>query len=121
MPQLFSYGTLQQEQVQIATFGRMLQGQSDCLVGFEQSLVEIEDLDVVATSGMTHHPIIKFTGNTSHRVAGTVFEITDTELANADTYEVAAYQRVAATLGSGLHAWVYVDARYAPQQSSQYR
>lgn len=117
MPHLFSYGTLQQERVQIATFGRRLQGKSDSLVGFEQSLVEIEDPDVVATSGMTHHPIVKFTGNSGDRVAGTVFEITDAELANADTYEVAAYQRIAATLSSGTQAWVYVDARYRPQQS----
>lgn len=117
MPQLFSYGTLQQEPVQIATFGRRLQGQPDSLVGFEQSLVEIEDPAVVATSGMTHHPIVKFTGNSSDQVAGTVFEITDAELASADVYEVAAYQRVAATLSSDTLAWVYVDARYAPPQS----
>ncbi|HEY2624640.1 gamma-glutamylcyclotransferase family protein [Dyella sp. Tek66A03] len=117
MPHLFSYGTLQQEQVQIATFGRVLQGQTDSLVGFEQSFVAIDDADVVATSGMAHHPIIKFTGNSSHRVTGTVFEITDTELAHADTYEVAAYTRVAAALDSGIRAWVYVDARYAPPQS----
>ena len=118
MPRLFSYGTLQQEQVQLSTFGRRLQGQSDCLVGFEQTLVAIEDPQVVATSGRTHHPIIKFTGNSRHRVAGTVFELTDGELANADSYEVAAYKRVATTLDSGIRAWVYVDARFAPQQSS---
>ena len=39
MPLLFSYGTLQQEDVQLATFGRLLQGQKDELLGFEQSLV----------------------------------------------------------------------------------
>ncbi|MGH9961724.1 MAG: gamma-glutamylcyclotransferase, partial [Pyrinomonadaceae bacterium] len=39
MPLLFSYGTLQQESVQLSTFGRLLQGQGDALLGFEQSLV----------------------------------------------------------------------------------
>ncbi len=29
MPDLFSYGTLQKEQVQIETFGRILQGEKD--------------------------------------------------------------------------------------------
>jgi hypothetical protein len=29
MPLLFSYGTLQQENVQLATFGRLLYGQKD--------------------------------------------------------------------------------------------
>lgn len=34
---LFSYGTLQQENVQIATFGRLLNGAPDALVGFKLS------------------------------------------------------------------------------------
>jgi hypothetical protein len=93
MPLLFSYGTLQQENVQLTTFGRLLQGQKDELLGFEQSLVRIEDPQVVATSGKTHHPIVKFNGRNDSRVSGTVFEITDAELARADQYEVAAYKR----------------------------
>jgi hypothetical protein len=64
-------------------------------------------------SGKTHHPIVRFTGRDSDRVDGTVFEITDVELAASDEYEVAAYKRVAASLVSGSRAWVYVDARYA--------
>ena len=47
-------------------------------------------------------------------MAGTVFEVSEDELARADTYEVDAYRRVAVTLASGLAAWVYVDARFAP-------
>ena len=114
MPHLFSYGTLQQEDVQRSTFGRKLSGQTDQLVGFEQSMVKIDDPEVVATSGKTHHPIVRFTGNQSDRVPGTVFEITDEELAQADRYEVAVYKRVGTVLASGLTAWLYVDARFAP-------
>jgi len=114
MPLLFSYGTLQQENVQLSTFGRVLHGEKDELVGFEQSLIEIEDPQVVAASGKTHHPIVKFNGRSDSRVSGTVFEITDDELARADQYEVAAYKRVAALLASGKEAWVYIDARFAP-------
>jgi gamma-glutamylcyclotransferase (GGCT)/AIG2-like uncharacterized protein YtfP len=114
MPLLFSYGTLQQENVQRSTFGRVLQGQRDELVGFEQSSITIEDPQVVATSGKTVHTIVRFNGRHDSRVTGTVFEITDEELANADRYEVAAYKRVAATLASGKQAWVYVDARFVP-------
>lgn len=114
MPLLFSYGTLQQEAVQLATFARKLTGRPDELIGFESSLVKIDDPAVVASSGKTHHPIVKFTGVSRDRVAGTVFEITDAELAAADRYEVAAYQRMSAQLGSGFRAWVYVDARLAP-------
>lgn len=114
MPLLFSYGTLQQEGVQLSTFGRPLAGDPDALLGFELSLVQIEDPAVVAASGKTHHPIVKFNGNAQSRVPGTVFEITDAELAQADDYEVDAYKRVVAQLASGGQAWVYVDARFAP-------
>jgi hypothetical protein len=114
MPKLFSYGTLQQEDVQLATFGRRLSGVSDALVGFSRSMVAIQDPEVVRTSGKTHHPIVAFTGRDEDRVPGTAFEISDVELAHADAYEVAAYVRVGAPLASGLEAWVYVDARGKP-------
>ena len=58
---LFSYGTLQQRDVQLATFGRELHGTPDHLVGFRQSMVRIEDPEVVKTSGKTHHPIVSRT------------------------------------------------------------
>ena len=108
---LFSYGTLQQREVQLATFGRELLGTADQLLGFHQSMVKIEDPEVVRTSGKTHHPIVKRTGIAEDRVTGTAFEVTDEELANADKYEVSDYKRVAAPLASGRTAWVCVDAR----------
>ncbi len=111
MPLLFSYGTLQQDGVQLATLGRLLKGDPDSLVGYVQSMVKIDDAEVVAKSGKTHHPIVALTGAEFDRVAGTVFEITDAELAQADAYEVDSYERVLAPLASGLSAWVYVDAR----------
>ncbi len=118
MPLVFSYGTLQQENVQRSTFGRLLQGQRDELPGFEPSLVPIENPQGVATSGKTHHANVRFNGRNESRVRGTVFEITDAELAAADQYEqLAAYKRVAVTLASGRPAWVYVDARSAPGAS----
>ena len=118
MPLVFSYGTLQQESVQLSTFGRLLQGQRDELPGFEPSLVRIEDSQVVATAGKTHHANVTFNGRNDSRVSGTVFEITNAELAAADQYEqIAAYKPIAAMLASGKQAWVYVDARSAPGAS----
>ena len=110
MPLLFSYGTLQQEAVQRSTFGRLLDGQPDELVGFEQSLLKIEDPAFVAASGKAHHAIVKFTGRSDSRVRGTAFELTDAELASADRYEPAGYTRVSTTLASGRQAWVYAEA-----------
>lgn len=115
MPKLFSYGTLQQEEVQLATFGRRLNGAPDALVGYRPSMVPIDDPEVVRKSGKTHHPIVALTRNEEDRVDGVLFEITEAELAHADAYEVAAYVRVEARLASGIQAWVYVDKRGKPR------
>jgi len=109
---IFSYGTLQQQDVQLSTFGRLLHGQADALVGFEPSTVPIDDPRVVAAIGRTHHANVTFNGRNDSRVSGTVFEITDAELAAADEYErLASYKRIAVTLASGAQSWVYVDGR----------
>ena len=105
----FSYGTLQQTEVQQASFGRLLKGAPDALLGWRQEMVEITDPDVLAKSDKRHHPIM-VPGAADDRVPGMVFEVTAEELAAADRYEVADYRRVAATLVSGLTAWVYVKA-----------
>ena len=110
MPLLFSYGTLQQEAVQRSTFGRLLRGEPDELVGFEQSLFEVEDPEFVAASGKGGHAIVRYTGRPESRVRGTVFEVTEGELASADRYEPAGYERVSAVLASGRRAWVYAAA-----------
>jgi gamma-glutamylcyclotransferase (GGCT)/AIG2-like uncharacterized protein YtfP len=98
MPFLFAYGTLQQGDVQRATFGRMLHGEEDALVGFERSTAR-------------NLANVTFTGQVGDRVTGLVFEVTDADLAAADRYEErAAYARITGTLASGREAWVYVDA-----------
>ena len=107
---LFSYGTLQLESVQIATFGRLLAGTSDALPGFELVSLTIEDQKVIAISGKSHHTMASFTGRALDVISGTVFTVTPGELENADQYEVPAVKRVEVVLQSGAHAWVYIDA-----------
>jgi len=108
MPLLFSYGSLQQEDVQLSTFGRRLVGQRDELVGFEPSSVRIEDPLIAAAVGKTHHANVTFSGSDQSRVSGMVFEINDAELVQVDAYEAAfSYERVLANLASGKRAWVY--------------
>ena len=92
---LFSYGTLQLEAVQMATFGRPLTGPRDALRGFELVSLEIEDPAVVAISGKAQHTMAKFTGRASDVISGTVFAVSADEILNADKYEVAAVTRVA--------------------------
>lgn len=111
MPLLFSYGTLQHEEVQLETFGRKLQGERDLLLGYEPSLVRIPDPAVAARLGRTHHDNVTATGDDWSTVQGTVFEVTDDELAKADGFEAQfLYERVNAGLASGKEAWVYVHA-----------
>lgn len=110
MPLLFSYGTLQQPAVQQSTFGRLLEGSADALVGYEQSLFEVKDPEFVATSGKAHHATARFTGNRESWVPGMVFDVTERELQSADAYEPEGYVRVLAELASGKQAWVYVAA-----------
>jgi gamma-glutamylcyclotransferase (GGCT)/AIG2-like uncharacterized protein YtfP len=107
---IFSYGTLQFENVQIANFGRKLSGFKDVLSKFELANVEIKDPDVVATSGENIHPIITYTGNPEQQVVGTVYEISLEELMQADSYEGSDYKRIKVQLDSGVFAWVYVNA-----------
>jgi gamma-glutamylcyclotransferase (GGCT)/AIG2-like uncharacterized protein YtfP len=112
MPLLFSYGTLQWDDIQRSTFGRLLQGQPDELVGYELGSVKIEDPQEMALTGLTHHDNVVFNGRDESRTSGTLFEISDAELAAADRYEEpAGYRREELVLASGKKAWVY---RYVP-------
>ena len=109
MPLLFSYGTLQQPDVQLSTFGRLLRGERDELPGFSLTRVPIEDPQLAAVAGTTHHANVTFNGRDDSRVSGTAYEVTDAELAQADRYEApAAYTRIAVTLASHQPAWVFV-------------
>jgi len=107
---LFSYGTLQQPEVQRATFGRELTGRRDAIVGYGLDWVIITDAQVIATSGSDRHPILRPTDRADAHVDGTVFEISETDLAAADEYVVDDYRRISVPLRSGATAWVYVFA-----------
>lgn len=107
---LFSYGTLRQENVQLATFGRLLEGRADVLAGFALAPMAIEDPYVIATSGAAVHTIARPTGDPADRVPGFVFAITPAELDSADRYEAGAIRRIRARLESGAEAFVYVAA-----------
>jgi gamma-glutamylcyclotransferase (GGCT)/AIG2-like uncharacterized protein YtfP len=107
---LFSYGTLRQRDVQLTTFGRELAGHEDAIVGYELDYVMITDPHVIAASGSDRHPILRAADPREAEVRGTVFAISDVDLAAADEYEVDDYQRVRVPLRSGAEAWVYVFA-----------
>nr|NUR38225.1 gamma-glutamylcyclotransferase [Sphingomonas sp.] len=110
MVALFSYGTLQQPDVQLATYGRELEGTPDALRGYRLIPLVIDDPHVVDVSGKAVHTIARRTFDPEDRISGVIFELTDAEIESSDAYETAAYTRVEATLESGRKAWVYVAA-----------
>lgn len=110
---LFSYGTLQLEQVQRTSFGRLLVGEEDFLSGWELKSVEIKDPAVLAQSGQQFHPVAIPSTNIEDKIKGVVFSITHAELLMADDYEVDDYTRIEIVLDSGKQAWVYVGKEYS--------
>ena len=105
---LFSYGTLQKDKVQIELFGRLLHGTKDILRGYKLSSIEIRDETFLSKGEQS----IQLTLVTSHdkndSIEGTVLEVSEEELLQADRYEPDNYKRIEVTLGSGKKAWVYI-------------
>lgn len=96
--QLFTYGTLQNEEVQQAVFRRKLYGDFDALPGYQLST------ELVAG----RYPLIERGPDDLTKVRGMVFEVSGEELHMADAYEGGAYKRIKVTLDSGKPAWVFV-------------
>lgn len=107
---LFSYGTLQLEQVQRALFGRTLAGSADTLAGWRAAELAFRDPDAVATSGVETH-LALVADEAAPPIAGMLYTLTTAELAAADAYETDAYRRIEVTFASGRRGWVYIDAR----------
>lgn len=105
---LFAYGTLQQREVQLANYGRPLDGTPDALAGYRLEDLTITDPEVVRLSGKGVHRIARKTGDPADRIQGVVFGLTEAELAATDAYEVDVYARAEVRLESGTRSWVYV-------------
>jgi len=105
---LFSYGTLQKAEVQLGSYGRLLDGVADTLHGFRLEPITIRNADVVGLSGLEVHSIAVATGDADDVVPGVVFLLSADELAATDTYEGDNYQRIEVVLASGRRAFAYV-------------
>ncbi|MEV6341891.1 gamma-glutamylcyclotransferase family protein [Actinoplanes sp. NPDC051851] len=95
MPLLFSYGTLQDPAVQRANFGRELEGRADALTGYARQEAE--------TPGVVETDV------DADEVPGTVFDLTEDELAATDKRHAGVQHRILLSLASGVRAWVYVS------------
>ena len=107
---IFAYGTLQLSNVQLEKYGRLLEGSGDALSGYRLERLDVTDPDVVRLSGKSDHPIARASGHIRDRVPGVVYQISESELAATDAYEVEPYTRVEVRLESGRRAFAYVLA-----------
>ncbi|MFB7785166.1 GDSL-type esterase/lipase family protein [Streptomyces vinaceus] len=105
---LFSFGTLRDEQVQTALFGRAVPRSPASLAGHTTRPLPITDPAVIAAGGLDVHLIL--VRERGSAVEGAVLHLTDRELAAADAYEVDDCARRRVVLTSGESAWAYLDA-----------
>ena len=105
---LFSYGTLQKNEVQIELFGRLLNGAKDILTGYKISSIEIMDTAFLAKGEQKNQLTANSTNNKNDFIEGTVFQISEQELLSADKYEPDNFKRFKVKLDSGKTAWIYI-------------
>jgi len=105
---LFSYGTLQKDKVQIKLFGRLLNGAKDVLKGYKLSSIEIKDKSFLSKGEQKNQLTAILSKDYTDIIEGTVFEVSEEELILADKYEPDNYKRVKVVLQSGKEAWIYI-------------
>ncbi len=107
MIQLFTYGTLQHDDVQENLFGRVLAGTPEKLIGYVLKKIQIEE-----EFGIVQYPVLVETKNKKDFIDGIVYEVTDQDLYQADLYEGLHYKRVEVHLKSKQKAWAYTSANF---------
>lgn len=93
MTSIFSYGTLQEEHIQMALFGRVLDTSVDCLIGY------------VTLNDYFGYPRLKKLDNGI--VYGRVLELDDNELYITDRYETQAYEKKKLITKNGVEVHAY--------------
>ena len=96
---LFTYGTLQQEKIQLSVFSRTLSGFNDSLLGYKLSTEKVAGA----------YPVIQSSDKLTDFVNGQVYMCTNAEILEAHKYEGPAYKRIKVILNSGKNAWVYIS------------
>ena len=95
---LFSYGTLQEPEIQEKVLNRRLKGTKATLLGYKKYEKRM----------MNKYPIIVRSDDAGAMVSGILYKVSNYELYKIDLYESLAYTRIQATLKSSVKAWVYI-------------
>lgn len=100
---VFSYGTLQDPEVQKELYNRVLEGQPDRISGYVLESINLPD----SSFNYISYSMAKLTGNPQDSIEGFVFYLSEHELKITDTYESEAYERFKIKLDSGIEAIMY--------------
>ncbi|MEN1784193.1 MAG: gamma-glutamylcyclotransferase family protein [Bacteroidota bacterium] len=96
---LFSYGSLQKEDVQQQLLNRKLRGKKAVLYGYKRFENVVYGV----------YPVIQPTIDLQSKVKGRLFKVSFLDLYIIDEYETKAYKRIQVLLKSGIRAWAYVE------------
>ena len=106
MEKLFAYGTLKDPEIQQDIFGRTLKGKPDVLFGYMVNKINIEE-----EFGIVSYPIITKTDLAEDKIEGLIYEVSEHDLQQADTYEGKLYKRIEVLLDSKEVAWTYTSVQ----------
>lgn len=102
MHKVFTYGTLQELNIQRELFGRLLKGSPDKLKGYQKETILLD--------GRTYPILVPDNTHTPSVINGVCYNLTNEDLYCCDVYEGLEYKRIEVILDSGTLAWVYVSA-----------
>jgi len=97
MTKIFTYGSLLDDDVREKVLGRVIDGKSTVLLGYEK----------IPHSHFYIYPtIIK---NTSKKVEGKIFDVSALDLERLDRYETQLYKKIPVTVSTGEKALTYIE------------
>jgi len=101
---LFVYGTLQDPKVQLRVIGRIVSGEPAVIAGWRKEWIHVRS-DAAEIAGEEVHPIA--VADPEGEIEGLILSLTEKDWPALDEYEGETYERVAAVLKDGRHAWFY--------------
>jgi len=105
MEYLFSYGTLRNEEIQLAIFGRVVSTTLDALPDYVLRTVSLTNWKAAGISGGEMQKTVE--PCPGGLIVGMVLEVSEEELRLCDDYEPVDYERIKVPLRSGKNAWLY--------------
>ena len=102
---LFSYGTLQDEEIQMELYGTVLLGIEDAIKGFVLKSITLTD----QFGNKKDYLIGDYSGRKDDIVKGIVYSISEGQLALTDFYEGPSYKRISVVSENGRECWLYVE------------